>query len=260
MTKKNDVFIFSKTDVSNYVQNKMGLSYLNWAFVVDTLKTNDPDSTYSVKQYPEINLKTGNLTGRQVNYNEGVNGEGAYVTVTVTFRGKSHTESLPCYNFKGRAVAMPDVMLVNKTIKRCYVKAAAMLTGLGISLYINGNPNGGHQNAKHNDNRTYNYSYNRSSNYKRGRQASYSHASKSQASSDQASQKQVNYINYLLSKTTTDGSMKYDYLAKNRKQLKNMDKSSATAAVKYLLKLQEEQKNDNNNGMTGNAKQTTLLK
>lgn len=255
MAKKNDVFVFSKTNVSNYVQNKMGLSYLNWAFVVDTLKSNDPNSTYEVKKFPEINMKTGNLTGRQVNYNEGVNGEGAYVTVTVTFRGKSHTESLPCYDFKGRAVRVPDVMLCNKTIKRCYTKAAAMLTGLGIGLYINGNTDGdGHRdNAKRSTNAKQNYV--RTSFNKKANQASRNGA--------YISDKQAGYLKGLIKQTKSDGSKSYEWLEDNYHNLNTMSKASATRAIKYLKGLKAKQKQTRPSdkiGSTGNVKQTTLIK
>lgn len=160
---KKNAYCLRNTDVSAHVNTKNHIPYLSWPYVVAKLKSIDPDSSYSVKQFPEINLRTGKQTGRKVNYCEGVNGEGTYVTVTATFKGQSHTETLPCYervpettvNSNGQLVKVvkhgykgpytpkvlssrphPNVTVVNNAIKRCYVKAVAMLTGLGVDLYI----------------------------------------------------------------------------------------------------------------------------
>lgn len=165
MTKTNNAYCLRNVNVRPFVGTKGNIPYLSWPFVVATLKAKDPKSSYSVKQFPEIDLSKDKQTGRKVDYCEGVNGEGSYVTVTATFKGQSHTETLPCYervpetrvDSNGQVQYVkkynkyshksytpkilttrshPNMTTVNNSIKRCYVKAVAMLTGLGIDLYI----------------------------------------------------------------------------------------------------------------------------
>jgi hypothetical protein len=56
------------------------------------------------------------------------------VEVTVNINGHSETERLPVMDNRNKAVTNPDMMQINKTEKRCFVKACA-LHGLGLSLY-----------------------------------------------------------------------------------------------------------------------------
>lgn len=243
--KKNDIFAYENVDVSKYVNKKMGLSYLNWAFVIKTLRTVDPDCSYKVTHYDEINLKTGQPTGRKVNYFMGINGADSYVTVTVTFKNHSLTESLPCYDFKGKAVQVPDAMLVNKSIKRCATKAFAELTGLGINLYINGNPEGGNQNS---NSGTYRRSYrsnNRSSyrNQNRLNDTQPTRQTTKANTSDAPSEKQISFIQNLLKKVESDGSKQYQYLFSNRGDLAdNLTGQSASNAISFLLQLKKKSK------------------
>jgi len=103
-------------DVSDKVEKKNGLSYLSWAWAVDTLLQRDPQATW--------------YYGTPVAF-----GETVMVFCTVNAFGKSMTAQLPVMDYRNKAIANPDAFSVNTAMQRCLAKAIA-LHGLGLSLYV----------------------------------------------------------------------------------------------------------------------------
>jgi hypothetical protein len=103
-------------DVSDKVEKKNGLSYLSWAWAVDTLLQKDPTATWSY--------------GQPVCF-----GETVMVFCTVNAFGKSMTAQLPVMDYRNKAIPNPDAFAVNTAMQRCLAKAIA-LHGLGLSLYV----------------------------------------------------------------------------------------------------------------------------
>ena len=103
-------------DVSDKVEKKNGLSYLSWAWAVDTLLQRDPQATWSY--------------GQPVMF-----GETVMVFCTVNAFGKSMTAQLPVMDYRNKAIPNPDAFAVNTAMQRCLTKAIA-LHGLGLSLYV----------------------------------------------------------------------------------------------------------------------------
>ena len=103
-----------KIDVSGIVEKKMGLSYLSWAWAVDTLLLNDPAATWEYKE--------------PVRWNDTV-----MVFCTVKAFGVERTAQLPVMDHRNKAVPNPDAFQVNTAMQRCLAKAIALH---GIALYI----------------------------------------------------------------------------------------------------------------------------
>ena len=112
MTKYLDL---REIDVSSKVERKNGLSYLSWAWAVDTLLRYDPKATWSYGEPAKF-------------------GETLMVFCTVTAFGKSMTAQLPVMDFRNKAIPNPDSFAVNTAMQRCLAKAIA-LHGLGLRLY-----------------------------------------------------------------------------------------------------------------------------
>jgi len=103
-------------DVSSKIEKKNNLSYLSWAWAVDTLLQHDPEATWTY--------------GHPVSF-----GDTVMVFCTVTAFGKSMTAQLPVMDYRNKAVPNPDAFAVNTAMQRCLAKAIA-LHGLGLSLYV----------------------------------------------------------------------------------------------------------------------------
>ena len=134
-TKESVFETLSKIDVSNHVEQKMGLSYLSWAWCWQTLKTTYPDTPVpKITKYKEMLLtKNGyELTDREVPYL--TTPTGTMVEVTVSIKGVDYTQSLYVMDNRNKVVVNPTIGQINKTIQRCTVKAIAM-AGLGLNLY-----------------------------------------------------------------------------------------------------------------------------
>ena len=103
-------------DVSDKIEKKNGLSYLSWAWAVDTLLQHDPAATWTY--------------GQPVLF-----GETVMVFCTVNAFGKAMTAQLPVMDYRNKAIPNPDAFAVNTAMQRCLAKAIA-LHGLGLSLYV----------------------------------------------------------------------------------------------------------------------------
>lgn len=162
MATKESVFeTLSKVDVSKHVdviQMKKGpaLSYVSWSWAWSMVKSYYPDTPTPIyTKFPELKLKThqesyqtdyngkkytryrtavdsAELTGREVPYLTTTTG--TMVECTVTIQGEPYTESLFVMDNSNKPVINPTMAEINKTQKRCMVKALA-LAGLGLNLY-----------------------------------------------------------------------------------------------------------------------------
>lgn len=160
--KKKSVFetLFA-VDVSKHVKvikMKKGpaFSYVSWSWAWNFVKSIYPDTpTPKFSKYQEMLLSTiqepykvkhGNqeytkyrtvvkhaeLTDREVPYLTTMTG--TMVECTITIEGEPYTESLYVMDSSNNAVINPTMKEINKTQKRCLVKALA-LAGLGLSIY-----------------------------------------------------------------------------------------------------------------------------
>jgi hypothetical protein len=105
-----------KIDVSDKIEKKNNLSYLSWAWAVDTLLQHDPEATWTYGQPASF-------------------GDTVMVFCTVTAFGKSMTAQLPVMDYRNKAIPNPDAFAVNTAMQRALAKAIA-LHGLGLSLYV----------------------------------------------------------------------------------------------------------------------------
>ena len=102
-------------NVNEHTEKKGNLTYLSWAWAVDTLLQNDPSATW---YYIE-----------PVKFNETM-----MVFCRVDAFGKSMTAQLPVMDYKNKAISNPDAMSVNTAMQRCLAKAIA-LHGIGLYIY-----------------------------------------------------------------------------------------------------------------------------
>jgi hypothetical protein len=104
-----------KIKVNDHIEKKNGLSYLSWAWAVDTLLQHDPNATWTYDEPKTF-------------------GETLMVFCTVTAFGKSMTAQLPVMDYRNKAIPNPDAMAVNTAMQRCLAKAIA-LHGIGLYIY-----------------------------------------------------------------------------------------------------------------------------
>lgn len=146
-----DVDISNET-VSRPVKknSKITLDYLEWANCIKLLYENGATEVrYGMAK---------NEKGYPCFYNH--NGESPFVTVWVEIDGVKYEEDYPIINGM-YPVANPTQLDINKAKQRGFVKAVAINTGLGLSLWIkeeqtiNGNPEL-QQETNHNETQTLN--------------------------------------------------------------------------------------------------------
>ncbi len=104
-----------KINVTEKVEKKNGLSYLSWAWAVDTLLQHDPTATWEYKPY-----QTWNDT--------------VMVFCEVKAFGVSRTAQLPVMDHRNKAISNPDAFQVNTAMQRCLAKAIS-LHGIGLYIY-----------------------------------------------------------------------------------------------------------------------------
>lgn len=104
-----------KIDVSEHIEKKNNLSYLSWAWAVDTLLQQDPNATWEYKEPVKF-------------------GETLMVFCSVTAFGKTMTAQLPVMDYRNKAIPNPDAFAVNTAMQRALAKAIA-LHGLGLYIY-----------------------------------------------------------------------------------------------------------------------------
>jgi len=111
MTTYNEL---RKINVNEYTEKKGNLTYLSWAWAVDTLLQNDPMATW---EFPEP--KTYNDT--------------MMVYCNVSALGKTMKMQLPVMDHRNQAIKNPDARKISDSSMRCLAKCIACF---GIGLYI----------------------------------------------------------------------------------------------------------------------------
>lgn len=121
----------NQLNVNDHVDKKNGLSYLSWSYAHQELMKVDPNYTVKIHEYPHPEVANEQYFVPYL-----ATPEGYSVTVSITIKGQTETETLPVLDFKNKAVPykQADMFQINKTYKRCFVKAAA-LHGLGLYIY-----------------------------------------------------------------------------------------------------------------------------
>ena len=107
----------SQVDVSEYVEEKMNLSYLSWSRAWYLLCQKYADAKYLYHEPKKF--EDGTME----------------VAVTITIGECSRSATLPVMDYKNNSIINPDSRQINANKQRCFTKAIAMF-GLGISLYI----------------------------------------------------------------------------------------------------------------------------
>ena len=107
----------SQVDVSEYVEEKMNLSYLSWSRAWYLLCQKYADAKYLYHEPKKF--EDGTME----------------VAVTITICECSRSATLPVMDYKNNSIINPDSRQINDNKQRCFTKAIAMF-GLGISLYM----------------------------------------------------------------------------------------------------------------------------
>ena len=142
-------------DVNQHTEKIKNLTYLSWAWAWSEVKKVDPYAKAHIREYPMMTNDFQPIEGVTVPYLK--TPEGYFVEVSVTINGHTETEMLPVMDNNnvplgtmapqwvkkpGAAKAtkeisqtpMPTTFDINKSHKRCLVKAIA-LHGLGLYIY-----------------------------------------------------------------------------------------------------------------------------
>jgi hypothetical protein len=103
-----------KINVNDHVEKKGGLTYLSWAWAVDTLLQNDPAATWEFTEPVSF-------------------GDTMMVSCQVSAFGKVMKMHLPVMDNRNNAIKSPDARKINDAMMRCLTKCIALF---GIGLYI----------------------------------------------------------------------------------------------------------------------------
>lgn len=106
----------SSINVNDKKEEKMGLSYLSWAWAWGALKKECPDATYEILEdiiYPDSTVE---------------------VRVSVTVGEQTHMMWLPVMDNRNKSISGPTSKDISDARMRCLVKAIAM-HGLGHYIY-----------------------------------------------------------------------------------------------------------------------------
>lgn len=120
-----------------------GPAYLQWPPAIAAAKLADEAFRWKIEERESLNVETGEV--RMEPFTK--LGTGYAVGVTVTFRGGVHTEWLPILGtarvqtrngiklLDNQPILEPNLNHWNKAVMRCLVKAIAVKTGYGLSVY-----------------------------------------------------------------------------------------------------------------------------
>ena len=111
MTSYNEL---RKINVNEHTEKKGQLTYLSWAWAVDTLLQHDPSAVW---EFPEPKYF----------------GETVMVFCNVTAFGKTMKMQLPVMDNRNQAISNPDSRKISDATMRCLAKCIACF---GIGLYI----------------------------------------------------------------------------------------------------------------------------
>jgi hypothetical protein len=110
-----------KVDVSEYTEEKMGLTYLSWSRAWMLTVDHFPDARYEFHDFDGVPFRT---------LPDGT----AEVVTSVTIEGHTRSMILPVMDYKNNPVVNPNARQVNDNRMRCLVKNLAMF-GLGMSVF-----------------------------------------------------------------------------------------------------------------------------
>jgi len=131
-----------ETDVSSFIEEKkvetkkgktFTLNYLSWAFAHAEMKKIDPDAKVVEREFIHYRLLGEHLIEEKKPWL--ADQAGAMVNVTVKMLDREENEWLYVMDNSNQSVSDPNAAQINKTLKRCFVKALAKF-GLGLSLYV----------------------------------------------------------------------------------------------------------------------------
>ena len=124
-------------DVKKKTKQKNNLTYLPWASAWGEVKKLYPDAQYKVHESIMYIDNQGAKTETQNTKPWFDDGKTAWVKVSVTIDGNEITEMLPIMDFRNKSIPIENITSsdVNKSIKRCLVKALA-LHGLGLYIFV----------------------------------------------------------------------------------------------------------------------------
>ncbi len=117
--------------------------YVEWPFALAAAKLADPHFLWAVEVREVINRETGEIVNRPYK----PSGTGYSVGVTVTYRGRKHTEWLPIMGtamvqtgrglrkLGNQSLQNPTSSDWNKSVMRTLTKAIAVVSGYGIAVY-----------------------------------------------------------------------------------------------------------------------------
>lgn len=130
----NESTLFNKLNamnVNDHVEKKQGLSYLAWSYAHQELMKIDPEYEMKIHEFPHPKVENEQYFVPYL-----ASPEGYSVTVSITLKGLTKTETLPVLDLKNKAVpfGQAEMFQINKTYKRAFVKCAA-LHGIGLYLY-----------------------------------------------------------------------------------------------------------------------------
>ena len=131
MTEQTLFQQLNSMNVNDHVEKKQGLSYLAWSYAHQELMKIDPNYEMKIHEYPHPEVANEQYFVPYL-----ASPEGYSVTVSITLKGLTKTETLPVLDFKNKSVQykQADMLQINKTYKRAFVKAAA-LHGIGLYIY-----------------------------------------------------------------------------------------------------------------------------
>jgi len=147
-TKKPVFHTLNSISTQGHTKKKNGLDYIEWSTAITLTNDAFPDAvSYRVREFPTkiykpfLIEKTGDTERYAIM--EDVqplqycsDGRTAWVEVEVTVSDRKVTETLAVMNNRNQSIPVGDITStdVNKSIKRCLVKALANM-GLGLSLW-----------------------------------------------------------------------------------------------------------------------------
>lgn len=142
-----DMFgMLNKIDLKGKTDDKLGLTYLNWAWAWTIVKQKFPDAqqkiyTHDVELTTETVTKADGIetkitTTRTEEVDYFTDGRTCYVKVGLILNGHEEVVTLPVMNMKNQSIRadMVTSVDVNRAKQRAFVKAAAM-HGLGLYIY-----------------------------------------------------------------------------------------------------------------------------
>ena len=147
----NDLAITPESDLSRVDpvvcrSDKKNGAYVDWTHALAAVRISDPSFTWSVTSSSVVNTTTGEISTKPYVRL----GTGWGVMVEVSYKGLTHTELLPIMGFREVSTKNGQKMLDhqplenpnchdwNRSVMRCLVKAIAVVTGYGLSVYAKG--------------------------------------------------------------------------------------------------------------------------